>query len=90
MAEQFSKSAQPLVPERLFVVGGKDGDGKPGELGNVSLLNQLIALLLSEKSGINLTSKPEDMAGLEKFTEELTKRLNQPGVEVAAQGGART
>ena len=49
----------------------------------------MIALLLSEKSGINLTSKPDDMAGLEKFTEELTKRLNQPAIEVASQDGER-
>jgi uncharacterized membrane protein YqiK len=75
VAEQFSKSSQPLVPERTFMVSGKEGDGKPGEFG---LLNQLVALLLAEKSGINLTGKPEDVAGLEKFTEELTKRLNQP------------
>ena len=89
VADQFSKSAQPLVPERLFVVGGKDGDGKSGDLGNVSMLNQLIALLLAEKSGINLTSKPEDMVGLEKFTEELTKRLNQPVVEGAGKSSER-
>jgi uncharacterized membrane protein YqiK len=89
VADQFAKSVQPLVPERLFVVGGKDGDGKTGELGNVGLLNQLVALLLAEKSGISLTGKPEDVANLDKFTEELTKRLNRPEAKVTGNGGGK-
>jgi hypothetical protein len=49
-AEQFSHSAQPLVPNRLFInnAGGKDGEGQPGG-GNV--LETLLSLILSEKAG---------------------------------------
>ena len=46
--------------------------------GAVTFADAAGKVLLAEKSGINLTSKPEDVAGLEKFTDELTKRLNQP------------
>jgi len=53
MAEHFSKSAQPLVPERLLMMGsGKDG----GEGTDNSLFSQLLGLMLSEKSGLGLNA----------------------------------
>lgn len=56
VSEQFSKSAQPLVPQRLFVTGGgKEGDDSGGV--NNGLVGQLLALLVSEKSNMGITSE---------------------------------
>ncbi len=57
VADQITHSVQPLVPERLFVMNGGDGDGAHGkpELGSMSVLGQLLALLLAEKSGLGLS-----------------------------------
>ncbi len=62
LTTEFSKSTQPLVPERVFITGS---DGK-GENTSLSLLNTLVALLVSEKSGIKIAESPTDLAALEK------------------------
>ena len=69
-AEQFSKSVQPLVPNRLFIsgAGGKGGDGQVG--GNV--LETLLNLLLSEKSGINVQESAAVSKPLEEFIRQFT------------------
>src|SRR5439155_10585812 len=83
VSDQFAKSAQPLVPERLFIMGGgKDGEAKP-EFASVSTLGQLLSLLLAEKAGIGVTEKTQDLEALEKFTAELTKKM------AAADNGGR-
>src|SRR5262249_7651240 len=75
VADQFTKSAQPLVPERLLLVGGaKDGESKT-DFSSVSTLGQLLTLLLAEKAGIGITEKSQDLEELEKFTAELTKKM---------------
>lgn len=57
VSEHFARSAQPLVPERLFVMGDGGTDGKEtGSPVGGNLLSQLITLLLSEKAGIGLTA----------------------------------
>src|SRR5882724_8718753 len=57
VSDQFAKSEQPIVPERVFIMGGsKDGEGK-GDIGSVNLLSQLLGLILSEKAGIGVTDK---------------------------------
>jgi hypothetical protein len=48
VAERLAASVQPLVPERLFVLGEGQGQGVSGN----SVLGQLAALLLAEKAGI--------------------------------------
>jgi hypothetical protein len=82
VSDQFAKSAQPIVPERVLIMGGgKDGEGKT-DLGSVNLLSQLLGLILSEKAGIGMTDKAPGLEALEKFTEEITKQVNEPKSEV--------
>jgi len=78
LGENFSQSVQPLVPERLFMIGG----GKNGSNGNGThdadvqggVMGQLVALLLSEKAGIGVTDGGKGMAELEELARELTQR----------------
>jgi len=87
VSEQFAKSAQPIVPDRVLLMGGgKDGEGA-GDLGSVNLLSQVLALLLSEKAGIGMAENAAGLESLEKFTEEITKRVNEPQAE--ADNGKR-
>ncbi|MDB6173238.1 MAG: hypothetical protein JWL59_2549 [Chthoniobacteraceae bacterium] len=64
LASEFSKSSQPLVPERVFLSG--QGGGKEGEGNSLNLLNTLIELLVSDKSGIRIEEGRSDLAELEK------------------------
>ncbi len=52
VSDKLSHSTQPLVPERLFVMGGQNGKESPA----LGLLNQLLSLLVSEKAGLGLDS----------------------------------
>jgi uncharacterized membrane protein YqiK len=51
---ELARSRQPLVPERLFVLGGNGhaGAGGDGASTGGSLLGQLVALLLAERTGM--------------------------------------
>jgi uncharacterized membrane protein YqiK len=81
VSDQFAKSAQPIVPERVFIMGGgKDGEGNV-DTGSVNLLSQLLGLILSEKAGIGVTEKSPGLESLEKFAEEITKHATEPKVE---------
>ena len=51
LAEQLSKSTQPLVPERVFVAGAAGGDGRGHGAPTTGLLGLLVSLLVAEKSG---------------------------------------
>jgi uncharacterized membrane protein YqiK len=68
-ADQFSKSVQPLVPNRLFIsgVGGKDGESQPGG----SVLETLLSLILSEKAGINIQESTATAKPLEDFIRQF-------------------
>lgn len=80
VSDQFAKSAQPIVPERLLIMGGgggKDGEGKV-ELGSVNVLSQLLGLLLAKKDGIGVTEKMLGVEALEKYADEMTKTINKP------------
>src|SRR4051812_34438656 len=67
-AEQFSRSSQPLVPNRLFVSGGgKTGEGQAGG----SVLETLLNLLLSEKAGINIQESDKTSRPLEEFIRQF-------------------
>ena len=87
VADQFAKSAQPLVPERLLLMGGaKDGDAKT-DFTSVSTLGQLLTLLLAEKAGIGITEKSQDLEELEKFTAQLTKKMAEDNGKAPAEVG---
>jgi uncharacterized membrane protein YqiK len=77
VAEQFSRSSQPLVPERLFITGG-NGNGE-GEGLNSSLVGQLLSLLVSEKSNIGIAAEGVN-------TEALQAVANQYAAKSAAVG----
>ncbi len=82
VSEQFSKSAQPLVPQRLFVTGG-DGDGN-GHSG--SLINQLLGLLVSEKSSMGITTDDPKPDPLKTVVERYVAKEAEPGKKGEAPG----
>jgi len=75
VAERFAGSAQPIVPERLFVMGGAGGEKL--DLGSSNVFSQFLTLLLAEKSGIGMTEGGKNMEDLEKLTSSLAKRFEQ-------------
>lgn len=82
VAEHFAGSAQPIVPERLFVVGGEAAGaaGAPGGgIPTSGVLGQLLTLLLAEKAGFGPAGGAGQggLAELEKFADELVKRYNR-------------
>ena len=74
-SEKLAASSQPLVPERVFVAGstGENGNGAGSSQG---LLGMLISLLVAEKSGFQ-PSDGSSFAGLEEFTEQMTREAMQ-------------
>jgi uncharacterized membrane protein YqiK len=69
VAERLSRSQQPLVPQRLFVASGANGDGESPQSGN--LLGLLMSLLVAEKSGITTPDVPE-LTELQSLATEMT------------------
>ncbi len=61
VADRFASSAQPIVPERLLVMGG---DGAAG--GTPNVLNQLLALLLADRAGVGLSRDDAALAQLDQ------------------------
>jgi uncharacterized membrane protein YqiK len=74
VAEQLAHSAQPLVPERVFVAGG-NGTGENGhtEAAGAGMLGLLINLLVAEKSGFQLSDTAASSA-LQEFAERMAKQ----------------
>jgi len=62
VADAFSKSAQPIVPERLFVMAGDGKDGASNALGSVNVFNKLAALLLADRAGMPAGDEPSPSA----------------------------
>jgi uncharacterized membrane protein YqiK len=102
VAQNLSRSSQPLVPERVFIAGGGGGngnghtaDGLPGAVGATAgsgLLGMLLSLLVAEKSGFQLT---EQVPGnvLQEFADRLSKQAMeniQEAMASGAVGGAGT
>ncbi|HKQ61675.1 MAG TPA: SPFH domain-containing protein [Candidatus Polarisedimenticolaceae bacterium] len=75
--EQFAHASQPLVPERLLVMGGGGGEGAAGGGGSSNLFGQLLALLLAERGGVGVSEPPAGLAELERLTAELTRRFQE-------------
>jgi uncharacterized membrane protein YqiK len=82
IGEHFSRSAQPLVPERVVMLGA---DGSGGEQGGndgnrvPSALNSLFALMLADKIGerapapsVAVLNREQAPADLGKLAEEVT------------------
>jgi uncharacterized membrane protein YqiK len=89
VAEHLSKSQQPLVPERMFVAGGSNGDGHANGSSN-SMLGLLFSLLVAEKSGFKLADDDPDLKSLREYADKMTKEsltvLEEPAkAEVAAE-----
>jgi uncharacterized membrane protein YqiK len=77
VADQFSKSAQPIVPERLLVMGDGAGGGEKMDLGSSNVFGRLISLLLAEKAGFGSEEKTRGLEDLEKFAAEMTRRFSK-------------
>jgi uncharacterized membrane protein YqiK len=69
LTEQMVRSQQPLVPERVLMMGG---EGQDGASAGVSLFGRLMALLLAEKGGIGVGAQDAIPADVEQFVDTLT------------------
>jgi uncharacterized membrane protein YqiK len=86
VADRFARSAQPIVPERLLVMGGgADGTGTPAGASNV--LSQLVALLLAEKAGIPFSADEKALAELEKAVHAAAGGGTEPSTPPAGSAG---
>ena len=79
LAEQLSKSTQPLVPQRVFVSGsgggGTNGNGHgPVVEPAAGLFGTLISLLVAEKSGFSMEKADPCLADAEAFADRITKK----------------
>jgi hypothetical protein len=81
VTDHLSKSAQPLVPERLFVAGaGTDGAQAQPSSG---MLGMLVSMLVAEKSGLSIADNPET-AQLKVFADQMTARVMETLQQPAA------
>lgn len=69
LSEQMARSQQPLVPQRVLMMGN---DANGGSLAGMSLFGKLLALLLAEKGGLDLAGAPADAGELDQFVSALT------------------
>ncbi|MCA9237150.1 MAG: hypothetical protein KDA44_16870 [Planctomycetales bacterium] len=75
-ADRLSRSAQPLVPDRLFVSGGES----EGDAAGSGMWSQLLRLMVAEKSGFapHSESAPPALQQLgERMTRETLQRLEE-------------
>ena len=77
------EAAQPIVPERLLVMGGAGGEKL--DLGSSNVLSQFLTLLLAEKSGLGITDGGKGLEDLEKLTASLSKKFGQAVTSEAPQ-----
>ncbi len=88
VAEHLSHSTQPLVPERLFMAGGSNGNGNGhGEGAAQGLLGTLLSLLVAEKSGFQ-PSDNDNLAGLRDFADKMTKETLESLQQASAPAAA--
>jgi uncharacterized membrane protein YqiK len=84
VADSLSASAQPLVPQRLFISGG--GDGKGDQATGQGMLGLLINLLVAEKSGLGGVGI-DDADPLKRFADRMSEQVLET---MAASGGEGT
>jgi uncharacterized membrane protein YqiK len=83
-SDQFSKSAQPLVPERLLVTGGGGtGQGDQANIASSSVLGQLLTLLLADKAGVGFGT--QDVKELEQLANDITRKFGKTLTETPAE-----
>ena len=86
IGENFAKSAQPLVPDRVIMMGGNGGSGQSageGSNGQIpSALNLLFTLMMAEKFANNNTNDRTGMEELERYAAEVTKAIAEQKVDV--------
>jgi hypothetical protein len=70
-AQHFAGSAQPIVPERLLVMGGNE----KMDIGSSNVFSQFLTLLLAEKSGLGIADGGKGVEELEKLTASLSKKF---------------
>jgi hypothetical protein len=89
VSENLSNSAQPLVPERMFVAGGSaDGNGNgSGAQPTSGLLGVLISLLVAEKSGFQLGIDGPELKDLRLHAEKLAAE-SIPSVKLPEKSAA--
>jgi hypothetical protein len=75
VADRFAGSAQPIVPERLLVMGGNSEEKI--DLGSSNVFSQFLTLLLAEKSGIGVTEGGKGMEELDKLTASLARKFQE-------------
>jgi uncharacterized membrane protein YqiK len=83
VAEYLSRSAQPLVPERVFVTGA-DGSQGAGQ----GILGMLINLLVAEKAGFRPADNGDPVAFrklADRLTREALDSLQQPAVSTVSR-----
>jgi uncharacterized membrane protein YqiK len=85
VSDYFARSAQPIVPERLFVVSGEAG-GAGGTAGTSNIVSQLLALLLAEKAGLGIADTAKATTDLENFAKDLVEKAQ--AVQVQTPGAA--
>jgi uncharacterized membrane protein YqiK len=84
VADSLSASAQPLVPQRLFISGG--GEGKGDQASGQGMLGLLINLLVAEKSGLGDVGIDE-ADPLKRFADRMSEQVLET---MAASGGEGT
>lgn len=90
VAEHLSHSAQPLVPERLFVSGGSSDDSSGSSQG---MLGLLLSLLVAEKSGFQapVAGEAESLKSLaDQLSADAVESLKSPPKELSPAKGAAT
>jgi len=86
VAENLSKSSQPLVPDRVFLAGGQgSGAESSTTAAGAGMVGMLLSLLVAEKSGFAVSDNPE-MATLKELADKMTKQV----VESLQQGNGAT
>jgi len=83
VSDYFARSAQPIVPERLFVVGGEAG-GSGTTVGGSNIVSQLLALLLAEKAGLGIADTGKATTELENFAKDLVEQARNTPTQDAA------
>jgi uncharacterized membrane protein YqiK len=73
VTKEIAQSKQPLVPERLLMMGTKE-EGSDGSGMQAGVFGQLLALLLAEKAGMGLGVDSDELRELEEHAETIAKR----------------
>ena len=87
LAEQLSKSSQPLVPQRVFIAGGGNGAAGNGadSTSTAGLFGILLNLLVAEKSGFQTDKADPALAEIDALAEKVTKQVMQQSLDRAAE-----